>query len=73
VRSESAAQQGGVQFGVPLCGCSNTPPALHHIGRIMKEAGYSAVRRAGRRGYLVVRPDSEHIEAARRILGREGE
>jgi len=48
-----------------------TPPALHHIGRIMKEAGYTAVRRAGRRGYLVVRLDSEHIEAARRILGRE--
>ena len=48
-----------------------TPPALHHIGRIMKEAGYTDVRRAGRRGYIVVRLDSEHIEASRRIAGRE--
>ncbi|MBQ8867782.1 MAG: virulence protein E [Bacteroidaceae bacterium] len=47
-----------------------TPPALHHIGRIMKEAGYTAVRHAGRRGYLVIRLDSEHIEAARRMAGR---
>jgi len=50
-----------------------TPPALHHIGRIMREAGYAAVRRAGRRGYIVVRLDSDRIEAARRIAGREGE
>ena len=48
-----------------------TPPALHHIGRIMREAGYTAVRRAGRRGYIVVRLDSDRIEAARRIAGRE--
>ena len=48
-----------------------TPPALHHIGRIMREAGYAAVRRAGRRGYIVVRLDSEHIEASRRMAGRE--
>ena len=48
-----------------------TPPALHHIGRIMREAGYAAVRRAGRRGYIVVRLDSDRIEAARRIAGRE--
>ena len=44
-----------------------TPPALHHVGRIMKEAGYTAVRRGARRGYIVVRLDSSHIEAARRV------
>ena len=49
-----------------------TPPALHHIGRIMREAGYAAVRRAGRRGYIVVRLDSDRIEAARRMAGKEG-
>ena len=49
-----------------------TPPALHHIGRIMREAGYAAVRRGSRRGYIVVRLDSEHIEASRRMAGREG-
>ena len=48
-----------------------TPPALHHIGRIMREAGYAAVRRGNRRGYIVVRLDSDRIEAARRIAGRE--
>ena len=48
-----------------------TPPALHHIGRIMREAGYAAVRRGNRRGYIVVRIDSERIEATRRIAGRE--
>ena len=48
-----------------------TPPALHHIGRIMREAGYAAVRRGNRRGYIVVRLDNDHIEAARRIAGRE--
>lgn len=48
-----------------------TPPALHHIGRIMREAGYAAVRRGNRRGYIVVRLNSDRIEAARRIAGRE--
>ena len=50
-----------------------TPPALHHIGRIMKEAGYTAVRRGNRRGYIVVRLDSDRIEAARRIAGSKSE
>ncbi|MBR3896575.1 MAG: hypothetical protein IKJ42_06115 [Bacteroidaceae bacterium] len=45
--------------------------ALHHIGRIMREAGYASVRRGNRRGYIVVRLDSERIEAARRMAGRE--
>ncbi|MBR2360647.1 MAG: hypothetical protein IKA75_09580, partial [Bacteroidaceae bacterium] len=49
-----------------------TPPALHHIGRIMREAGYASVRRGNRRGYIVVRLDSDRIEAARRMAGREG-
>ena len=49
-----------------------TPPPLHHIGRIMKEAGYTSLRHGGRRGYLVIRLDSERIEAARRMAGREG-
>ena len=48
-----------------------TPPALHHIGRIMREAGYAAVRCGNRRGYIVVRLDSDRIEAARRMAGRE--
>ena len=50
-----------------------TPPPLHHIGRIMKEAGYTSLRHGGRRGYLVIRLDSERIEAARRMAGRVGE
>ncbi len=49
-----------------------TLPPLHHIGRIMKEAGYTSLRHGGRRGYLVIRLDSERIEAARRMAGREG-
>ena len=48
-----------------------TPPALHHIGRIMREAGYAAVRCGNRRGYIVVRLDSDRIEAARRMAGRK--
>ena len=56
---------------LPCSACGGIQP--EDLVRGMKEAGYTAVRRAGRRGYLVVRPDSEHIEAARRILEREGE
>ncbi len=44
-----------------------TPPSLPQIGRIMREAGYTAVRHGNRRGYIVVRLDNDRIEAARRI------
>lgn len=44
-----------------------TPPTLPHIGRLMKEAGYTSIRHGNRRGYIVVRLDRDRMEAARRV------